>query len=138
MSATTVYPCFPFRELATENMLCEAAAGYDLPWTEQLRRRLLNSLPGVSCHLLSMIVTQLVRNRLFDASLPHVDGTLLSSRVPAVHSPLVSSSRLPFPAGKQVWEPGTLRPLPTVNSGKTPVSSEETAVISEETHVISN
>lgn len=113
-------------ELAAVKLLCEsAAAGYALPWTEEVRQRLLKELPGVSYHLLEMIVRELVRCGMFDRRTFEKGGTL--SAVTLSDSYPLFPSELPTMTGKL----RTLRPMKGISSEKTAVNTEETRNYSE-------
>lgn len=115
-------------ELTAVKLLCEsAAAGYALPWTEEVRQRLLKELPGVSYHLLEMIVRELVRCGMFDRRTFEKGGIL--SAVTLSDSYPLFSSELPTMTGKL----RTLRPIDSISSEETAENTEETPVNSEET-----
>ena len=117
-------------ELTAVKLLCEsAAAGYVLPWTEEVRQRLLKELPGISYHLLEMIVRELVRCGMFDRRKFEKGGTL--SAVTLSDSYPLFPSEFPTMTGKF----RTLRPIDGISSKETAENTEEIHVNSEKTNV---
>ncbi len=121
-------------ELTVVKLLCETALnGYYTEWTDEVRQRLLDALPGVSSNLLDMIVRELIKNGFFDRDTFQKSRILTSRNLQ--HQFFMSDKRSEiFP--HLLVDPSVYRKA--VSSVKTAVSSEETPINSEEIPEVRN
>ena len=117
-------------ELAVVKLLCEIAVnGYYAEWSEEVRHRLIEALPGVSANLLEMIVRDLIKNGFFDKESFATSGILTSEELQRKffmtdeHSQMLPHLLVDLSVYRRTL----------INSEKTAVSSEETKINSEET-----